>query len=794
MRQHPLHSSRNDRVRRSLGILSIFLVVGFAPATFAQWEDSDAAVTPGIPPGVDVDATIGTPSVRTRASRPSRPPRAPRPPRDNKFHLVEATIADIHRALERREITCDGLMRLYFKRIKAYSGHCVKYDTDGNGSSPDYDLYMPSGKGVYLGVVEPIANAGQVNAIQSLNLRPAHYTELGFAPPHDPGPRSETDLVDDDPALPDALEVAAQLDAEIRSKKKLRPLHCIPMVIKDQMETIDLRTTDGSLTAFENDRPSNDGTLVAKLRAAGAIIIAKALMDEYAGGGNRSSYAGHFCNPYATDRDTGGSSTGSAVAPSTNLSVCGISEESGGSIREPGKKAHVVAMAATRGLVSRYGTWSAELIRERFGPECRTVEDLAKVLDVIRGFDPKDPITATQVGYTPDVPLYTFAAEKSLKGKRLGIIREFMPNITVNDADSIRVFNDEVIPTLRSAGATLLESINPRDIAMNWSVDDPAIPNFSIQKILEEMIPTLEPAFANASTVNPPSTTTGLLPNTLRQVFASSVPALFPAGTDIIQKSVEMFYGVTPFPDVINLRKLNNGASGTLNQGRYGLDKMLARRADPRIKTVLDLSIDYDDLDGDGDTTEHLSYFRIDEGTGLPVQRARPGVSPSTGVPATANGPTLDTQGEANHLFRMQAIREIIARVLAEYNLDALVYPYETIPSKGLTGAADTIGWLTYDGRPNRGYNSFTDSSGLPDIGVPAGFTQVVYDRTTRGSTEELALNPPSVRKEIALPFSIQFLGRPWSEPVLLQIASAYEHARGPRIAPPDFGPLPGEP
>lgn len=165
------------------------------------------------------------------------------------------------------------------------------------------------------------------------------------------------------------------------------------------------------------------------------------------------------------------------------------------------------------------------------------------------------------------------------------------------------------------------------------------------------------------------------------------------------------------------------------------------------------------------------------------------------GVPATPTGLTLDTQGEASHLFRMQAIREIVARILADNNLDALVYPYETIPSPILAGTSESITWLSYDGRPNRGYNGFTDTSGLPDIGVPAGFTEVVYDRTTRGEpSEELALNPPAVRREVSLPFGVQFLGRPWSEPVLLEIASAYEKARGVRIPPPDFGPLPGEP
>lgn len=766
-------------------LLALFLIPSLA---LSNDQDDDSKGIPGVPPGIDADKgrRVGT----SRKGLPIKPP----PPRDGKFHLVEATIDDIHRALQKRELTCTQLVKLYFKRIKAYSGQCVKYDTNGDGLGPDYDFHMPSGKGVYLGVVSPIVNAGQINALQSLNLRPANYTALGFTPPHDPGPRSETDLLDNDPTLPDALEVAAQLDRDFRPTS-MRPLHCVPIVIKDQMETIDMRTTDGSLTQFEDDRPAHDGALVAKLRAAGAIIIGKANMDEYAGGTHRSSYAGQMCNPYATDRDGGSSSTGSATAVAANLAVCGIAEESLGSVREPGAKTHVVAMTPTRGLVSRFGTWGANLIRERFGPECRTVGDLAKVLDTIRGYDPRDPITATQVGYTPNASFATFANGKTLRGKRLGIIREFMPNITVNDADSIRVFNEEVIPTLRAAGAVLLESVNARDIAKGWAVDDPSIPNMNIQAIVAEMLPTLDPSFANASTVPSPSTTTGLLPNILRQVF-DPVGPLFPPGTDIIWKSVEMFFVPTSFPAEINLRKLDTTPTGNLNQGQYALEQMLVRRNDPQVKRVVDLSIDFDDLDGDGNTTEHISFFRVnDDATGTVVQRNRPSVTPNVGVPAIPSGLTLDTQGEATHLFRMQAIREIVARIMVDYKLDALVYPYETIPPKILTGTSESIAWLTYDGRSNRGINGFTDVSGLPDIGVPAGFTRVVYDRTTRGApSEALALNPPAVKRDVALPLSVQFLGRMWSEPVLLEIASAYEYARGPRTPPPDFGPLPGEP
>jgi Asp-tRNA(Asn)/Glu-tRNA(Gln) amidotransferase A subunit family amidase len=763
------------------------LILSASLAAAHSLEDADALDAPGIPPAMDVDAMrFG------RWPRTPRPPRPPFWPRPGKFRLQEATIADIHSAFHRRELTCRQLIRLYFRRIKHYSGHCVKYDTNGDGVSPDYDFFMPSGKGVYLGVVSTIPNAGRINALQSLNLRPVNYAALGFAPPHDPGPRSETDLVDADPSLPDALETAAMLDAEYRNTSRIRPLHCIPIVIKDQMETKDLRTTDGSLTQFANDRPSGDGTLVRKLREAGAIILAKSAMDEYAAGTHRSSYAGQMCNPYATDRDAGSSSTGSATAVSANLAVCGIAEESLGSVREPGKKSHVVAMTASRGLVSRAGSWPAELIRERYGPECRTVADLARVLEVIRGYDPLDPVTATQIGFTPTVSYATFTQKPSLAGRRLGIVREFMPNITVNDTDSIRVFNEEVIPVLRAAGADLVESVNPRDIVLGWSVDDPTIPNIDIQSIVAEMIPTLEPSFANPSTLNTPSITTGLTPNNLRIIF-DPVGALFPTGTDLITKSVEMFYGVTPFPSEISLRQLDRLGAGTLNQGRYGIEKMLVGRGDTRVKSVLDLSIDFEDLDGDGDTTEHISFFRIgDDGT--VVQRNRIGVTPNVGVPATPAGLTLDTQGQATHVYRQQAIREIVARIMADYDLDALVYPYETIPSKILTGTVESIAWLTYDGRPNRGINGFTDGSGLPDIGVPAGFTKVVYDRTTRGSSADLAVNPPSVKREVMLPFSVQFMGGLWSEPTLLEIAAAYEAARGPRMPPPDFGPIPGEP
>ena len=139
--------------------------------------------------------------------------------------------------------------------------------------------------GKQLGDIEPIANAGKVNALITLNLR---------------GKRSETDKTDNNPAMPDALEAAAQLDAEFAATGKLKgPLHGIPFAIKDQFDTADMRTTSGAAARYANDRPPKDATVVARLRAAGAIILGKANLGEYASG-DRSTYGGTTCNPYDT--------------------------------------------------------------------------------------------------------------------------------------------------------------------------------------------------------------------------------------------------------------------------------------------------------------------------------------------------------------------------------------------------------------------------------------------------------------------------------------------------------------
>ena len=333
-----------------------------------------------------------------------------------KFQIEEATIENIQAAILRGEVTSTRLVQLYLNRIKAYNGTCV--------NQPDGILG--------LGPITPIKNARQLNALMTLNLRPAKREALGFDRRK---ARSMTDPADNNPAMPDALEVAAQQDAYFASTGKLiGSLHGVVFSIKDQYDTFDMRTTAGMDAAYANDRPPDDATFVKRLREAGAIILAKANMGEMGTPNSRSSFGGPFCNPYDTARTPGTSSGGSGSSVAANLVTCSIGEETGGSIHHPAKNNSIVGLAATQELVSRDGMIGAAL-NTRVGPLCRTVKDAARVLEVIAGYDPKDELTAFSIGRLPTEPYRSFANERTLNGIRIGVIREHMDKKLFNEAD-----------------------------------------------------------------------------------------------------------------------------------------------------------------------------------------------------------------------------------------------------------------------------------------------------------------------------------------------------------------------
>ncbi len=184
------------------------------------------------------------------------------------FRVEEATITAVHRAFRARKLTATELVSRYFERIKAYNGVCVGGDVD-------------AATGLQLGDITPIPNAGQLNAFITLNLKEDKRIKLGF-----PEKLKRTHTGRDDAKYPDALDRARELDRYFaRTGKFAGPLHGIPIAIKDNYDTFDMRTTAAAAAQYADDRPPDDATMVAKLRAAGAILLGKTNMDEYAPAG-----------------------------------------------------------------------------------------------------------------------------------------------------------------------------------------------------------------------------------------------------------------------------------------------------------------------------------------------------------------------------------------------------------------------------------------------------------------------------------------------------------------------------
>ncbi len=195
---------------------------------------------------------------------------------------------------------------------------------------------------------------------------------------------------------PHALDEADRLDAALKSRGPAGPLHCIPVLLKDEVETRDMPTTYGS-AVFKDFVPNRDATIVRKLKAAGAVIVAKANMGEFARGYVGSAF-GAIRNAYDPTRNPSGSSGGTGAGIAANYATVGIGEDTGGSIRGPASFASLVGLRPTVPLVSRFGMMPARPTQDTLGPITRTVRDAAILLDVIAGYDPADPVTIENVG------------------------------------------------------------------------------------------------------------------------------------------------------------------------------------------------------------------------------------------------------------------------------------------------------------------------------------------------------------------------------------------------------------
>src|SRR5438132_11322385 len=258
-----------------------------------------------------------------------------------------------------------------------------------------------------------------------------------------------------------ALDEADRLDAAFKASGFVGPLHGIPLICKDQFDVKGMPTTLGSIL-FEGYLPDRDSFVAEKLRKAGAIILGKTTLGELGGGDTHGSLFGSTRNPYALDRTVGGSSGGSGRGASANFATIAVGEEGFASIRRPSTWNSVVGMRPTAGLVSRGGMFDGwPEINGSLGPMARTVTDLAKLLDVMVGYDPEDPITARGVGQIPD-SYAKFLDKNGLKGARIGILRESMGYDAEPDSEDFsrvtEVF-DKAVAELKAAGAAILDPV-----------------------------------------------------------------------------------------------------------------------------------------------------------------------------------------------------------------------------------------------------------------------------------------------------------------------------------------------
>ena len=257
---------------------------------------------------------------------------------------------------------------------------------------------------------------------------------------------------------PNALADADALDSRSRGGVPTAPLHCVPLIVKDNFETAGMQSSNGSLS-LAGYVPANDAFLVTRVKEAGAIVLAKSNLAEWAFTPFEtvsSILPGYTKNPYALDRVTAGSSGGTAAAVAASFGAAGLGSDTGNSIRGPASHQALVGIRSTMGLTSRAGVFPLNLLADIAGPMARSVEDAARIFQVIVGEDQDDPATAASRGRaTPDY----LAALKvdALRGARIGVLRQAFDTDTT-DAEVRRVFT-QALDDMRRAGATVVDPV-----------------------------------------------------------------------------------------------------------------------------------------------------------------------------------------------------------------------------------------------------------------------------------------------------------------------------------------------
>jgi len=767
------------------------------------------------------------------------------------FRLEEATIADLHQAIRSGQTTMVDVVQHYIDRVRAFNGVASMLVTaDGasvppargpvrgtapvafptatvNAASilPDLDKYR--GPALEYGRMEPTAsdpdvmqqfgmvvgkpNAGQVNALATLNIRGERSVTCRGAfdrhPTMGPLPIGAPPVCEFFRHLPDARERAAELDARYGRNPDLAsmPMYGVVFSFKDPFDTKDMRSTGGGDARYDIDFPARDHVLVEQLRNKGAIIFAKAVNTEYNGragdpggrhapdkvlpstlGYQRSTWGGNPSNPYDTTRAASlGSSSGSALSVSTNLVMASLGEETRASCRGPSNHNAVALILPHKAMLGfDGGAIGADIYCDRSGIHCRTIADCAKVLDALKDsvegyYDPRDPYTTvprSSVLATPYSGHATMRGEAgSLNGMRLGVIRESMliPPGSKTEEPIVTAAAKEIKTVLgERLGATLVESSDPL-----WTRDpDVALMTTDFRRALARLVPVFMPdlLFRLGRDGQP----------VFKDFAAAIVPTEFVPGKVFgsgklkpIDYLVELAEGRIAPPQNLDLGTIQQ--QELANTFRFHISQYLSRRAaDWEARGFAETLTDWSALNA-------RSKFWGDD------QRAAFRNWEEVSDP---RNPLGGRQGVNERIMLRELLRRVDMMVILENKLDALVRLHTPWPPALIGGA------YQYDIVSNLSPESLSGpNAGLTEVLIPAGYVTTVYDPVfvlSDDGTRYMSKpsRTPTRVPEPGLPFSLVFRAEPGREDVLLKIASAYEAASRRRIPPPAFGAIPSVP
>jgi amidase len=440
-----------------------------------------------------------------------------------------------------------------------------------------------------------------------------------------------------------AAAEARALDAERRSKGRRSPLHGIPIVVKDLIDVAGMPTTAG-FKPFGAPVPPRDAAIVAKLKAAGAIILAKvATVNWFGNGFDETHVIGASLNPYHLEYQPGGSSNGPGVAMAAWYAAVAVGTDTGGSVRGPSAYNSLAVMVATQGLVSRSGIVPRGATQDRAGPMGRNVHDIATLLTYMEGWDAEDLMTSSGMGHFATDNLATGLTARDLKGRRIGVLREMIP-AGAQHAEGLALF-DRALDDMRKAGAQIID----------------------------------------------------------------------------------------PVSSGLNLRSLTTSAAGrTAEYEKLYVQNAYLERLGPSrpFKTIQEM-----------------------------IQKVGPAKFDKLMIDALSLEPPANSADYAARVRNKDTVKRVVVELLVKYELDALVYPYSTLPPPR---------WDAVSGGGG-GANSLASNSGLPSILMPAGYTGA------------------------GLPIAIEIIGKPFDDMKLLQVAYGYEQVSKRRKAPSSTPALPGE-